>query len=164
MLNVKFVQFIHEAKCSDFAIVQFAEKLHTMASIQLDGLTEYNRATLTKLGRKVEDLDSLRYMMLLLQEVREKESNMEMEIMPLMDMYRMLEAYLPAHSIAKEDIDKKTVLRSCWKKIVSLAKTRTRELSKTQHGFKSGLLEDIEVFRDDVAKVSLAKGPSMNRV
>lgn len=46
--------------------------------------------------RDVSDLDSLRFIMKLLVDVRERESSMEMEINPIMDMYRMLESYLPS--------------------------------------------------------------------
>ena len=65
-----------------------------------------------KLTRKVEDLDSLLFMMNLLREVREKESSIDMEIMPIMDMYQMLEYYLPSGFMDKEEIDKKIVLRT----------------------------------------------------
>jgi dynein heavy chain len=48
----------------------------------------------------------------LLVSLRDRESSMEMEINPIMDMYRMLESYLPAGFMEKEETDKKTVLRT----------------------------------------------------
>lgn len=109
--------------------------------------------TMGKLSRKVEDLDSLRFMMNVLREVREKESSIDMEINPIMDMYLMLEHYLPSGFMEKEEIDKKTVLRTNWKKLVTLSIARTDELSKTQIGFKRGLLKDICNFKADVVQV-----------
>ena len=106
-----------------------------------------------KLTRKVEDLDSLRFMMNLLKEVRIKESSIDMEMNPVMDMYHLLENYLPSNFMDKEEVDKKTVLRSNWRKLVNLALSRSDELSRTQLGFKSGLLKNIAAFRIDVGQV-----------
>lgn len=108
-----------------------------------------------RLTRKVEDLDSLRFMMELLMEVREKEPSIEMEIKPVMDMYEMLEHNLPAGFMDKEEIDKKTVLKANWKKLVTLALSRNDELSRTQIGFKNGLIDDITEFGSDICQVSL---------
>ena len=80
------------------------------------------------------------------------ESGIEMEINPIMDMYQMLEYYLPAGFMEKEEIDKKTVLRANWKKLVVQALVRTDELSKTQIGFKKGLIRDINRFKVDVVE------------
>ena len=106
-----------------------------------------------KLTRKVEDLDSLRFMMNLLKEVRIKESSIDMEMDPVMDMYHLLENYLPSDFMDKDEIEKKTVLRSNWKKLVILSLSRSDELSRTQLGFKSGLLKDITAFKLDVCQV-----------
>lgn len=114
-----------------------------------------------KLTRKVEDLDSLRFMMNLLREVREKESSIDMEINPIMDMYQMLECYLPSGFMEKEEIDKKTVLRSNWKKLVAQALTRNEELSETQIGFKTGLIRDIAFFRSDIHQVRIRLGDKL---
>ena len=134
-------------------IPKYSDNLHSCAMNELEKLTEYTRMTMGKLSRKVEDLDSLRFMMNLLKEVREKESSIEMEINPIMDMYQMLEFYLPSGFMEKEEIDKKTVLSSNWKKLVSQALNRTDELSKTQIGFKRGLIKDISAFSIDVVQV-----------
>ncbi len=106
-----------------------------------------------KLTRKVEDLDSLGFMMNLLKEVRIKESSIDMEMNPVMDMYQLLENYLPSDFMDKDEVDKKTVLRSNWRKLVNLALSRSDELSKTQLGFKTDLLNDIVAFKIDVSQV-----------
>jgi len=108
-----------------------------------------------RLTRKVEDLDSLRFMMDLLMEVREKEPSVEMEINPVMDMYQMLEHNLPSGFMDKEEIDKKTVLKANWKKLVALSLSRNDELSRTQIGFKNGLVDDITAFGLDIRQVSV---------
>jgi hypothetical protein len=50
----------------------------------------------------------------------------------------------------KEEIDKKTVLRTNWKKLLKSAEVRTEELSKTQTKYKKQLLRDIKEFKIDV--------------
>ena len=117
-------------------------------------MTEYTRVTSGKLSRKVEDLDSLRFMVQVLKEVRVKESCIDQEMTSIIDMYQMLEHHLPSGFMAKEDIDKKTVMRTIWKKLVSQAHARTDELSKTQYRFKHSLINDIAAFKDDVVQVS----------
>ena len=130
--------------------VKFSDNLHGQAKTKLETLTEFIRMTNGKVSREVSDLDSLRYLMKLLVEVRDRESSMEMEINPIMDMYRMLESYLPPGFMEKEETDRKTVLRTNWKKLLRLSETRTEELSKQQGTFKRTLLKDIKDFKVDV--------------
>ena len=127
--------------------------MHERAKSELDRLTECIRSTSGKLNRKIEDLDSLRFIMNMLKEVREKESSIDIDINPIMDMYQLLEYYLPAGFMGKEEIDKKTVLRSSWKKVVVQSLARADELSRTQASFRSSLLRDIEALKADVAQV-----------
>lgn len=58
-----------------------------------------------KLSRKVEDIDSLGFMMNVLREIREKECSIDMEINPIMDMYRLLENHLPSGFMEKDGFE-----------------------------------------------------------
>lgn len=138
-----------KAECNRWKI-KFSDNLHSQAKLKLESLTEYIRATNGKVVREVRDLDTLRFVMRLLAEVRDRESSMEMEINPIMDTYRMLESYLPSGFMEKEEIDRKTVLRANWKKLVKLCDARTEELSKAQAKHKRQLLKDIKDFKVDV--------------
>ncbi|KAJ0399007.1 hypothetical protein P43SY_008327 [Pythium insidiosum] len=142
--------------------LKFSDNLHNQARRKMESLTEYFRATMGKLNRKVVDLDSLRFVMNLLKEVRARESGINMEINPVLDMYEMLEYYLPDGFMEKEEMDQKSVLRSNWRKLIHHAEQRTDELSRTQAGFKRGLLRDIKEFIVDVKHFRedyLANGP-----
>jgi dynein heavy chain len=75
--------------------IKFSDNLHVQAKTKLEQLTEYIRTTNGKVVREVTDLDTLSFIMKLLVDIRERESSMEMEINPIMDMYRMLESFLP---------------------------------------------------------------------
>ena len=56
-------------------------------------LVEYMKSMMTKVHRKVVSLDSLRFVMKVLKEIRERESGIDMEIGPVLDMYTMLEYF-----------------------------------------------------------------------
>jgi dynein heavy chain len=147
--------------------IKFSDNLHAQAKAELEKLFEYFRVTTQKLGREVRDLDTLSFIMKLLVEVRERESSMEMEISPIMDMYRMLESYLPSGFMEKDEIDKKTVLRGNWKALLKKSETRTEELSKTQTKFKRQLLKDIKEFKLDVINFRedfLRNGPMVDGI
>lgn len=147
--------------------LKFSDNLHLQAKTKLEQLTEYIRITNGKVIRDVTDLDSLRFIMKLLVDVRDRESSMEMEISPIMDMYRMLESYLPSGFMEKEEIDKKTVLRTNWKKLLKQCEMRTEELSKTQTKYKRQLLKDIKEFKADVSNFRedfLRNGPMVDGV
>eukprot|EP01033_Poteriospumella_lacustris_P002475 gene2475-1807_t len=146
---------------------KFSDNLHSQAKNQLEQLTEFIRVTTGKVSREVTDLDTLSYIMSLLADVRDKESSMEMKINPIMDMYRMLESYLSAGFMEKEEIDKKTVLRSNWKKLLKQCEARTEELSKTQTKYKRQLLKDIKEFKRDVEQFRedfLRNGPMVDGI
>lgn len=154
------------AECNRWKI-KFSDNLHAQAKGKLEHLTEFIRVTSGKLVREVVDLDSLSFIMKLLVEVRSRESTMEMEISPIMDMYRMLESYLPSGFMEKDEIDKKTILRNNWKKLLKLSEQRADELSKTQRNFKKQLLKDIKELKVDVERFReefLTNGPMVDGI
>ena len=148
-LNTKHLKHHLREDCNKW-MLKYSEYLHFRAKQELESITEYMRVTMGKLSRNVEDLDSLGFIMQVLKEVRDKECSIDMDIDPIMDMYRMLECHLPSGFMEKEEIDKKTVLRSNWKKLILQALARTDELSSTQIRFKKGLMKDIAAFKIDV--------------
>jgi dynein heavy chain len=155
-----------KSECNRWKI-KFADNLHSQAKTKLEQLSEYIRTTNGKVMREVRDLDTLSYTMKLLAEIRERESSMEMEISPIMEMYRTYEAYLPSASMDKEEIDKKTVLRGNWKKLLRQCELRTDELSKAQTKYKRTLLRDIKEFKQDVINFRddfLRNGPMVDGI
>jgi dynein heavy chain len=140
--------------------------LHIEAKQRLEALSEYIRSTSVKLEKTVrdDDLDGLRSMMDLFKQVRERESGIDMEIAPIMEMYHMLEHNLPSGFMEKSEIDKKTVLRSAWRKLVATAAKRAEELSVKQHVHKKRLKKDRMLLKKEVAKLRedwLTSGPGV---
>lgn len=128
----------------------YASKLHAQAKERMSSLLEYIRVTTNKLSREVNSLDSLRYVMVVLREIRERETTIEIEIAPILDMYRLLEAYVPGTLVDKEEMDQKSIIRHNWRKLVEFAETITDNLSLVQGVYKKKLLADTREFRVDV--------------
>ena len=130
--------------------VLYSNKVHQQAKESMYNLFEYMRVTTSKLALNVESLDSLRYVMNVLKEVREKESSIDMEISPILDMYQMLEHYLPGGVVDKEEIEQKSTVRTAWQKLINYAEVVTTNLSSIQGVYKKQLIWDIREFSIDV--------------
>ena len=128
----------------------YSQNLQREAAAKLEVISDYIKTTSNKLGREVDGLDTLRFMMETLTEIRERESGIEMEITPILDMYSMLDHYLPEGYLKKEEMDQKSVLRGNWRKLTDQAEDVTDELGQLQKGFKKTLLKDIKEFTVDV--------------
>ncbi|EEY63593.1 dynein heavy chain, outer arm [Phytophthora infestans T30-4] len=149
-LNTKNLKLQLRNECRQWK-VQYSDKVHQQARTALFNLTDYIRTTTSKLNARVETLDTLRFVMGVLKEVRERESAIEMELNPIADMYDMLEHYLPGGYMDKEEMDQKSVLRGSWRKLVDYAEEVTDNLSEVQGGFKKQLIKDVKDFQADVA-------------
>jgi len=75
--------------------VQYSDNLHRTAQSLLSSLSGYFRAMLTKLNREPDSLDSIKYLMDVLNEVRDKEASIDMAINPVLEMYTLLDTVLP---------------------------------------------------------------------
>ncbi|OQS05067.1 dynein heavy chain, outer arm [Thraustotheca clavata] len=150
-LNTKNLKLQLRNECRQWK-VQYSDRVHQQARLALTNLMDYMRITNTKLNRDVESLDALRFVMMVLKEVRERESTIEMEINPILDMYDMLEHFLPGGYMDKEEMDQKSVIRSTWRKLVDYAEEVTDNLSEVQGKFKKQLTKDVKEFQSDVVQ------------
>lgn len=150
-LNTKNLKLQLRNECRSWK-VQYSDKVHNQAREQMLALFEYMRSTQAQLKRDVDSIDSLRSVMAVLREVRERESSIEMEIMPILDMYQMLEEFLPGGVMEKEEMDQRSVLRSHWVRLVDFAEEVTDRLSEVQGTFKHKLTRDVREFLGDVSR------------
>lgn len=130
--------------------VQYSDNLHKTATNQLTTLTEYFKSTLTKLNREPDSIDSIKYLMDVLNEIRDREASIDMQINPVMDMYALLEMFLPDGYMTKDEQDMRAMLRVNWMKLRDKAEEVTEEIAALQAGFRKKLLEDVKSFKDDV--------------
>jgi dynein heavy chain len=161
--NLK-LQLKHEASMWK---VQYSDNLHKQAREKMASLVEYMKSMMTKVHREVVDLDSLRFVMKVLKEIRERESGIDMEIGPVLDMYTMLEYFLPEGYMDKNEMDQRSVLRAQWTKLVDHAEDVQDDLSVAQKKFKRQLLHDIKKFTVTVAEFRedyVANGPMVRGI
>ena len=159
--NVK-IQLKHMAELWK---VSFSTKLHEEARTRMNEILDYIRTTDSWLKRtQPVDLQTLRSIMDKLKEIRVRESGIEAEITPVLDMYSMLERFLPQGYMDKDEMDQISVLRSSWRKLVNHAEVVTDGLMKVQVVFKKSLLNKIRDFVVNVREFRadwIAKGPGV---
>lgn len=130
--------------------ILYSNKVHQLAKAAMYNLLEYMRVITNKLNIPVESLDTLRYVMTVLKEVREKESSIGMEVSPILDMYLILENYLPGGITDKEELEQKATMLISWRKVVDHAEVVTDSLGAVQGTYKKQLVWDIREFSMDI--------------
>lgn len=143
----------------------FSRFLHEQARSDMDDLYNYMKQTEQRLKRSEnikklvqkessssnsDVLQELSSIMDVLREIRERESGIEQEIAPVLDMYSMLERFVGSQGLGDQENDNKEVLRYRWECLVDYAERVTDELSELQESFKRKLLRDIKEFVNDV--------------
>jgi len=84
-----------------------------------------------------------------LEEIRKKESEIEIQFRPVIDMYSLLETYLP-EVMDKDEIDASSILDKDWGQLVKQAVSIRNNLQGQQAEFKKTLIQGINVLVDDV--------------
>ena len=70
--------------------IQFAKNLHKHGNDQLKNIVQYMRDTTLKLNRKVEDLEDVRLIMEIQQDIRSKEAEIDTIMTPIEEIYALL--------------------------------------------------------------------------
>ena len=130
--------------------LSYSTKVHKKAKDEMAKLYEYLRVLMNKLNIEVQSLDTLRFVMLILKEVREKESSIQQEISPILDMYRMLDHYLPGGVVNPEELEQKANMMVAWRRVVEHADHIAKGLSAVQGTYKKQLVWDIREFGMDI--------------
>jgi dynein heavy chain len=95
----------------------FSNDLHKKAKTHLESLTDDIKQIRLKIEKPVKDIDSLGSVMYALEEIRKKESEIELQFRPVTEMYALLETYLP-EVMVNEESDVSTILDKDWAKLV----------------------------------------------
>jgi hypothetical protein len=131
----------------------YSENLHRAAANSLASLMEYLKSTISKLNREPDGLDSIKYLMDSLAEIREREAVIDTLINPIMDMYALLEVHLAGNGesfMTKDEMDNRAMLRIYWSKLRERADEVQTTIVSLQSGFRRRLLVDVKQFRVDV--------------
>jgi dynein heavy chain len=130
--------------------VLYSNKVHKLAKDAMAELYESFRGFTNKLNLEVQTLDTLGYIMGILKEIREKESSIEMKISPILDMYIMLDHYLPGGVVNPEELEQKANMLVNWRKVVEHADSVANGLAALQGKYMKQLMWDIREFGLDV--------------
>eukprot|EP00439_Symbiodinium_sp_Y106_P035759 s4648_g4.t1 len=114
-------------------------ELHKDAFTKLEAVSEMVKSTSKKLKREVGsgDIDALAYVMQTLQEVYAKQSEIELDFIPIEHMYRILDEHLP-NIMDKEEQDTRSMLERNWK--------------EGGIHYKKDLIKTVNAFKKDVAR------------
>ncbi|CAE8591739.1 unnamed protein product, partial [Polarella glacialis] len=131
----------------------YAKELHKDAFVKLEAVSEMVKSTRKKLLREVGsgDIDALAYVMQTLREVYSKQSEIELDFIPIEHMYRILDEHLP-HIMDKEEQDSRAMLKKNWSDLLAESEMRQSELSEKQVQYKKDLIKTVNFFKKDVNK------------
>lgn len=129
---------------------QYSFDLHKRARGMLDHLTEQTKNLDIKLHKDVKDIGSLGYVMESLEEIRKQQAEIDMKFNPVLDMYSLLDSYLPGGIIDKDELDSRLMLRSNWENLMQYAEVKQKELQLKQSEYLKTLKKSIKGFITDV--------------
>lgn len=115
----------------------------------LEALNDEIKQTKLKIEKPAKDIDSLGNVMLALEDIRKKESEIEIQFRPVVEMYSLLEHYLP-EVMEKEEMDPNTLLGRDWRQLVEDAYKIRNDLQVQQAEFKKSLIIGINSLVEDV--------------
>lgn len=130
-------------------IEKFSMDLHKKARNQFEHLSDGIKGLRLKLEKPVKDTDSLGTVMLALEQIRQKQADVDIQFRPVIEMSYLLESYLP-EVMESEEMDVKQKLDRGWGKLVELAEVTRNDLQGQQSGFKKDLIEGIKFLIIDV--------------
>jgi dynein heavy chain len=88
-----------------------------------------------------------------LQEVRAKQSEIELDFIPITQMYKILEENLPdVLAQDKEEQEVRDGLTNNWAKLLAESESRQEEFSLKQVAYKKNLIKTVNAFKKDVAE------------
>ena len=73
--------------------------------------------------------------MSLLRDVRERESTLELDLAVVLDLYRMLEHYLPGGLVSAEEARERALIRVTWRRLLDFAEEVQRIFTELYQSF-----------------------------
>jgi len=134
----------------------FSKDIHKQAKNLLSNLADDIKQIRLKIDKEVKDIDSVGSVMLALEEIRKKQSNINFQFKPVSDMYALIENTL---EMDRDELDQRKDLQKEWDQLVNKAFSVRDKLHDDQADFKLKLVENIDtlvvevkVFREDFEK------------
>ena len=93
----------------------FAKDVHKQAKTLLGNLADDIKQIRLKIDKEVKDIDSLGSVMLALEEIRKKQSNINFQFRPVAEMYALIENSL---ELDRDELDQRKDLQKEWDELV----------------------------------------------
>jgi dynein heavy chain len=107
---------------------QYSKSLHNKAKTELYELTDKIKNLSQRLNKEVVDIKSLGMVMMTVEEIRKEEAEVDLNFEPVLDMYNLLDNYLPNLITEKEEMDNRQFLRKKQSDLLLNAQSVEREL------------------------------------
>eukprot|EP01022_Parablepharisma_sp_SALTPOND_P000876 TRINITY_DN105183_c0_g1_i1.p1 TRINITY_DN105183_c0_g1~~TRINITY_DN105183_c0_g1_i1.p1 ORF type:complete len:4616 (+),score=767.18 TRINITY_DN105183_c0_g1_i1:15469-29316(+) len=130
---------------------------------RVDGLKDEIKRLFVRAKRPVKDLATLGEVMQTLDDIRDKESEIKIQLKPVSEIYNLLDVYLKGVQ-DKEEENQKKVLEQEWKKLVIEAENRRTRLQQEQTEYKRELINNIRSLMEEAKEFCREfkeKGPNV---
>lgn len=132
---------------SDRWMHQYSEKLHQEAKKDMEDTTELMKSLNTKLDRDCKDFINVKYVMDAQTEIREVSSWIQAKFKSIIERYNVLENFLPAGAMSKDEMDAKSVLTKQWNEMLVLSESIMVTVNDVAPGYKIDLIESVAAFQ-----------------
>lgn len=123
---------------------QYANNLHGRAKKELNGMMQYFQVTSEKLSMEVQNVDEVGEMVAHLGQLRSREADLELQIVPVESMYYILAKY--DVRIPKDETETLANIRPKWKGLMALGQEKSSKLTQLQSAFKKELVKTVKGF------------------
>ena len=123
---------------------QYANNLHGRAKKELNGMMQYFDETSQKLSMDVQNVDEVGEMVAHLGQLRSREADLELQIVPVETMYYVLAKY--DVRIPKDETERLANIRPMWKGLMALGHEKSSKLTQLQSAFKKELVKTVKGF------------------
>jgi dynein heavy chain len=127
---------------------QSAKNLHKQGQNELRKMQEYISSKSRDLSIEINDIEDVREVMGILQEIREKEAEIDNDMKPIEETYDLLARY--EVRISKEENDSIAEVRNAWSRLMKQTNDVSDHLNSVQPAFKRDLQREVKEFVSDV--------------
>ena len=149
-LNSKSIKATLEYYCNEWKNAYSKELLRTTRSCAKE-LNETIKTFDQKLKKKPEKIEELKEMVDTIEEIRQKEGEIELQIKPFVQLYSLVKLYTKESDFERFNFPTKENFEANWRKVVINAGVMRDELQTQQIVFKRKLYSDIQKLVDEVS-------------
>jgi dynein heavy chain len=149
-LNSKSIKSTLEYYCNEWKNAYSKELLRKTRSCAKE-LNEIIKNFDIKLRKKPEKIEELKEMVDTIEEIRQKEGEIEMQIKPFVQLYNLVKVFTKESDFERFNFPTKNDFETNWRKVVVNAAMMRDDLQSQQTNFKRRLYMDIQKLKDEVS-------------